>query len=148
MGIEVERDTKPANDGPLATLPELAALLVLSVSTIKRTLHRAGVRYVEGAPRRYPTADALAAIEPHRAELEAQRERGLTQQAAEKAAADARRAERAGAHAKVMASNARQAGGATTPVTSSKHTSAFPPPSRGTPSPSTEGTGARSLRAA
>jgi hypothetical protein len=138
MGIDVQRDTKHESGGALATLPELAAMLGLSGGSIRGVLFRAGVRYVEGPPARYPIAAVRAAVEPHRAELEAQRERGVAQQAAEKAAADVRRAERAAQHAKVMASNAK---GATATVGRSKqatpaHTSAFPPRSLGNPSSS------------
>jgi hypothetical protein len=136
MAIEAERDTMQESGGPLATLPELAALLGLSGSSIKRTLHRAGVRYIEGPPPRYPVVAALAAVEPHRAELEAQREKGVAQQAA------AKRAAREKADANLLAKTKRRATATATPSKAMgqpgpmKHTSAFPPRSLGNPSPS------------
>jgi hypothetical protein len=151
MGIEAERDTKPAN---LALIGTIARELGVAGHALKETvgrLYRAGnvalgyTKTLEGAL--YDVEAVKMAVAPHLPEL---RERWSKSQAEEAAGAQ-RRAERAAAHDMLMASHAKPGkatagpsnvmGTTATAVTGTstpskpmgqpgptpKHTSAFPP---------------------
>lgn len=124
-----------ASGEPLATLPELSALFGFSGASLQHVLKHSQaplVRYVraDGVSRaRYAVSDVRAVVESHRVELEERRRRAEAQQAAERAASDARKAARAIDHAAHVARKAARArGGAQGPR--GKH---GPPPSSSRP---------------
>jgi hypothetical protein len=114
---------------------ELAKILSISRSELHTLLHRHGsqIRFIHErpAPRRYSVADARAVVTPLLPELAERRQLAAERQAAEMAAAEARREERQRAHETHVARKAARARRrpATPPATSK-------PPSRGAPRPS------------
>jgi hypothetical protein len=147
MGIDVQRDTKPAN---LALIGTIARELGVAGHALKETvgrLYRAGageLRYTKTPEGALYDVDAVKlAVAPHLPEL---RERWSKSQAEEAAGAE-RRAERAASHDRLMASHAKPGTATSTPSKpmgqpgpTPKHTSTFPPrslenPSRSRPLP-------------
>jgi hypothetical protein len=122
-----------ASGEALATLPELSALLGFSAGGIRQVLNHGDaspVRYIRanGETRaRYAVTDVCAVVESHRADLEERRKRAEAQQAAERGAAEARKAERAVAHAAHVAAKANGRG---RPATATKKDTLSVPPSR------------------
>jgi len=165
MTNEVQRDTKPrkrrayvppiftpeqraaadadllASGAELRTLKELGAELGVSAGRLKGVVWPVRtVRYLSTSnPTLYCAKDVREAVAPHLERLRERHAAHLT----EEAAGAARQAERTAKHAKVVASKAKRAGGATATSTPSKpmgqpgptpkHTSAFPPRSLGNP---------------
>jgi hypothetical protein len=122
-----------ASGEALATLPELSALLGFSAAGIRGVLNHGDaspVRYIRanGESRaRYAVADVCAVVESRRADLEERRKRAEAQQAAERGAAEARKAERAVAHAAHVAAKGKGRG---RPATAPKKDPLSEPPSR------------------
>jgi hypothetical protein len=89
---------------PLATLPELARMIGCSAKALRGLLDGPlclRVRYVHRnpGPCLYAVADVLAAVEPHRGQIEERRLRAAEHEAAERAAKVARATGRQEAHA-------------------------------------------------
>jgi hypothetical protein len=134
MGIEAERDTKPANLAPMGTIAKELGVAGHALKETVGRLYRAGnvalayTKTPEGAL--YDVEAVKLAVALHLSEL---RERWSKSQA-EEAAGAKRRAERAAAHDRLMASHAKPGTATSTPSKpmgqpgpTPKHTLAFPP---------------------